>query len=392
MQGAREIADSLYADLYGLENRDGNRQSLFRYYQGRSSLATWLRAVLAQRYVDRLRAQRRVEPLPGELPGGSKEPDPNRTRYVALVRQALERAYPPVMRDAGIGGATIVWALIDEKGAVPKTQLRTSSGFPDLDAAALWVTRTMRFSPGLNRDRAVKVWVQLPIIFKADPNAPYDPVRSSRLAQEAAPQGGRVAPGAAPAAIASAERADAAGIARKAGEPARTETGKALAAAPGIDTTKRGELNALVAVGYGSRQAAKTREPHGAVRPQAITTGDPAPMAGVVAVADLPIIRSLPRIGPGELSRVLQRLPSGDTIEVVALAPAGTTEGQPTVADGPRALAQQAAWSGAARPGAITVSRTNAQGTVTIRGVLPRESLETLLRRVRFPRQQATDR
>ena len=92
-QGAREIADSLYADLYGLENRDGNRQSLFRYYQGRSSLATWLRAVLAQRYVDRLRAQRRVEPLPdGELPGGSKEPDPNRTRYVALVRQALERA------------------------------------------------------------------------------------------------------------------------------------------------------------------------------------------------------------------------------------------------------------------------------------------------------------
>ena len=55
---ARDLADSLYADLFG--------QSLFRYYHGRSSLTTWLRAVLAQRYVDRLRARRRAEPLPEE--------------------------------------------------------------------------------------------------------------------------------------------------------------------------------------------------------------------------------------------------------------------------------------------------------------------------------------
>ena len=53
--GARDLADALYADLYGLPDAQGERQSLFRYYQGRSSLATWLRAVLSQRYVDRLR-------------------------------------------------------------------------------------------------------------------------------------------------------------------------------------------------------------------------------------------------------------------------------------------------------------------------------------------------
>jgi DNA-directed RNA polymerase specialized sigma24 family protein len=52
---ARELADALYADLFGLTEREGERRSLFRYYQGRSSLATWLRAVLAQRYVDLLR-------------------------------------------------------------------------------------------------------------------------------------------------------------------------------------------------------------------------------------------------------------------------------------------------------------------------------------------------
>ncbi|HKB10661.1 MAG TPA: sigma-70 family RNA polymerase sigma factor [Vicinamibacterales bacterium] len=93
-QGAREIADSLYAELYGMTSGGGDRQSLFRYYQGRSSLATWLRAVLAQRYVDRVRAQRKAEPLPDEEPpaAAGPEPDPHRARYVALAREALGRA------------------------------------------------------------------------------------------------------------------------------------------------------------------------------------------------------------------------------------------------------------------------------------------------------------
>ena len=100
--GAREIADSLYAELYGIKDRPGDRRSLFHYFQGRSSLATWLRAVLAQRYVDRLRAQRRFEPLPDEerdaesvvrtadiAADGGEPPDPARARYLGLVRQAL---------------------------------------------------------------------------------------------------------------------------------------------------------------------------------------------------------------------------------------------------------------------------------------------------------------
>ena len=89
--GARDLADALYADLYS--------QSLFRYYQGRSSLATWLRAVLSQRYVDRLRAQKRREPLrvddgpAGGLEGrASDPPDPDRSRHLALLGQALARA------------------------------------------------------------------------------------------------------------------------------------------------------------------------------------------------------------------------------------------------------------------------------------------------------------
>jgi RNA polymerase sigma factor (sigma-70 family) len=101
--GARDLADSLYADLYGLADGDRKRVSLFHYFQGRSSLATWLRAVLAQRYVDRLRAQRRLVPLPDAEHGplglsarhqavAAEPPSPDRPRHLALLRRALGRA------------------------------------------------------------------------------------------------------------------------------------------------------------------------------------------------------------------------------------------------------------------------------------------------------------
>ena len=93
---ARELADSMYGELYGLDERDGVRRSLFRYYHGRSSLAGWLRAVVSQRVIDRARERRRVEPLgdrdpdsvlPRATPG--TPPDPDRGRFRALLRSAL---------------------------------------------------------------------------------------------------------------------------------------------------------------------------------------------------------------------------------------------------------------------------------------------------------------
>lgn len=95
--GGRDLADSLYADLFGLVTRDGTRQSLFRYFHGRSSLATWLRAVLSQRYVDRLRASRRTGPIPddespGALTSQPVSPEPDRARFVAAMRAALAAA------------------------------------------------------------------------------------------------------------------------------------------------------------------------------------------------------------------------------------------------------------------------------------------------------------
>lgn len=92
--GARELADGLYAELFGLKDRGGERQSLFRYFHGRSSLATWLRAILSQRYVDRIRANRRLEELPDEegvAPDRARPhpSDPDASRFASALHDAL---------------------------------------------------------------------------------------------------------------------------------------------------------------------------------------------------------------------------------------------------------------------------------------------------------------
>ena len=93
-----ELADSLYAELYGLEERDGRRRSLFDYFHGRSRLGTWLRSILAQRHVDRIRAARKTRPLDEEdealpeRPAVAVEEQPERLRFARLAQGALGAA------------------------------------------------------------------------------------------------------------------------------------------------------------------------------------------------------------------------------------------------------------------------------------------------------------
>jgi RNA polymerase sigma-70 factor, ECF subfamily len=104
---ARDLADSLYADLYGLRETAGRRKSLFEYFHGRSKLGTWLRAVLAQRHVDEIRRAQRHEPLEDEsgeihielrresaTRGASAAPplDPERANDLAILQAALGAA------------------------------------------------------------------------------------------------------------------------------------------------------------------------------------------------------------------------------------------------------------------------------------------------------------
>ncbi len=99
---ARELADSLYAELYGLAQHAAQRRSLFDYFHGRSKLSTWLRAVLAHRHVDALRAAQRTQSLDEKeetyvaetlrAHGSPVLPDPNRAHYLNMLHAALLQA------------------------------------------------------------------------------------------------------------------------------------------------------------------------------------------------------------------------------------------------------------------------------------------------------------
>ncbi len=96
---ALELADSLFAELYGLVDGKRGEASLFRYFHGRSSLKTWLRTILAQRHIDCIRQSRRWESF--QQPDGEEQKlpasqivstpslDPHRRRYLQCFLLAL---------------------------------------------------------------------------------------------------------------------------------------------------------------------------------------------------------------------------------------------------------------------------------------------------------------
>jgi RNA polymerase sigma-70 factor (ECF subfamily) len=58
-----ELADSLYAELYGIRSTGAERRSPFASYSGRGSLQGWLRTTLVQRFHDHHRRTHRESPL-----------------------------------------------------------------------------------------------------------------------------------------------------------------------------------------------------------------------------------------------------------------------------------------------------------------------------------------
>jgi RNA polymerase sigma-70 factor len=94
---AREIADSMWAELYGVDAKGAQRRSLLEYFHGRSSLATWLRAIVAQRHIDSVRGARRFESLedaPAQVARleAGEPPEPGHARTMEIFAAVLSVA------------------------------------------------------------------------------------------------------------------------------------------------------------------------------------------------------------------------------------------------------------------------------------------------------------
>ena len=95
--GGRELADSFYGDLFGTSETAAERRSLFRYFTGEAACRPGSARCWPERHVDRIRATRRLDPLPDEdspaaLPHPSTHPDPERGRWLEAMRRAMTAA------------------------------------------------------------------------------------------------------------------------------------------------------------------------------------------------------------------------------------------------------------------------------------------------------------
>ena len=88
----RDLADQLYAELYGLNVREGQRRCPLLSYRGRGSLMGWMRTTLAQRHVDHYRRTRREEPIEDFDAPALVSPPQTPPRELSLLERAIEQA------------------------------------------------------------------------------------------------------------------------------------------------------------------------------------------------------------------------------------------------------------------------------------------------------------
>ncbi len=80
------------------------------------------------------------------------------------IQKALK--YPEIARKAGIEGRVTVHVLVSEKGIVIKTKILQSLGHTGCDQAAVNAIKKVKWNPAMQRDKPVKVWVAIPVIFR----------------------------------------------------------------------------------------------------------------------------------------------------------------------------------------------------------------------------------
>jgi protein TonB len=80
---------------------------------------------------------------------------------------AIRPVYPPMEMAAGIEGRVVVEFIVNEDGTVSDITVARSVS-PGLDASAIAAVRDLRFTPGLQRGRPVRVRFAVPVNFRMD--------------------------------------------------------------------------------------------------------------------------------------------------------------------------------------------------------------------------------
>ena len=73
--------------------------------------------------------------------------------------------YPVELWDQDVEGETLLRVLVSEEGAVGRVEILHSSGYTQLDSAAVRGARALRFQPAMRNGRRIEVWATVPVSF-----------------------------------------------------------------------------------------------------------------------------------------------------------------------------------------------------------------------------------
>ena len=79
---------------------------------------------------------------------------------------SIRPVYPEIAQEAGIEGTVVVQVFVDKKGRVKDTLVLKGIPNTGLDEAAVTAIKKTRFRPAKQRERAVGVWISIPVNFR----------------------------------------------------------------------------------------------------------------------------------------------------------------------------------------------------------------------------------
>ena len=121
--------------------------------------------------------------VPGQDPPGIRPGKPAMPALVAAAMTALSCGgdaeiekptplftqspveYPLELWDQDVEGSTLVRVLVNEEGGVDSAMVMESSGYSELDSAAVHGARSMEFEPATREGEPLRVWARVPVHF-----------------------------------------------------------------------------------------------------------------------------------------------------------------------------------------------------------------------------------
>ena len=109
-----------------------------------------------------------IEPS-GQPKVAMKNPSPSESEVLFAQPRYVENPkplYPQEARSKGLEGEVILRVEVLPNGRVGQIELKKSSGYELLDRSALTAVREWRFIPAKKGEKAIPLWVNIPIKFQ----------------------------------------------------------------------------------------------------------------------------------------------------------------------------------------------------------------------------------